>query len=470
MLLYSAKFPVIEALGKDEFIKLAIKWNQGSPHDKMESIQWDGSRNVRYQEEEKSFAIEELRAYDTVATRFRKEDEHGVVWTTDFVLNNNEHMLAIRLDRETTEDTTSFIPTFSPPHLVKMIIKEKLTGMDDNLHISDEPVTILKDNYEVILDVILQKKRYALPIVYITKTWLGNYPLDVNKLSKKLQGVAHVLKEADPDVCKILKEKCNAENVHHGGIAIYYPSQSARTKKINTTRYAGIEERLIKRIVEYVYRYTNQQRRESMYTWEGIQNELLRLKNESLIEKRQEAETANLENKELLDMYDEEIDRYKRDINDLNNRIAALTQENQGLRSKLEGIDAIPLLFFGEEEDLYEGEIREIVLDTLAESLKTKKENTRREHIILDLIDENEYAGIPESRRNQIKKILKGYTSMSASMRSELQDFGFNITGDGKHYKLTYYGDSRYVATMAKSSSDSRAGNNLASEIDKKML
>lgn len=470
MLLYSAKFPVVETLGQDDFIQLVIKWNQESPHNKMNGIQWDGSRNVRYEDGAMTLAIEELRAYNIVATRFRKEDERGVVWTTDFVLNFKEHILAIRLDRETTEDTISFIPTFSPPHLVKMIVKEKLAGMDNNLLISEHPITILKDNYEIIADIILEKKKYALPIVYITKTWLGNYPLDVVRLARKLQGVAHVLREADPEVSKILKETCSGENVHHGGIAIYYPSQSARTKKINTTRYAGIEDHLIKRIVEYIYRYTNQQRRESMYTWEGIQNELLRLKNESLIEKRQEAEAANLQNKDLLDMYDEEIERYKKDINDLNNRIAALNQENQGLRSKLEGTDAIPLLFFGEEEDLYEGEIREIVLDILAESLKNKKKNTRREHIILDLLDENEYSRAAEIRRNEIKKILKGYSTMSASMRAELQDFGFIISSDGKHHKLTYYGDSRYVATMAKSSSDIRAGNNLASEIDKIML
>jgi len=59
---------------------------------------------------------------------------------------------------------------------------------------------------------------------------------------------------------------------------------------------------------------------------------------------------------------------------------------------------------------------------------------------------------------------------MSSSMKSELQDFGFIISSDGKHHKLTYYGDPRYVATMAKSSSDIRAGSNLASEIDKIML
>lgn len=47
---------------------------------------------------------------------------------------------------------------------------------------------------------------------------------------------------------------------------------------------------------------------------------------------------------------------------------------------------------------------------------------------------------------------------------------GFVITDDGKHYKWTYFGDHRYSATMAKTSSDNRAGMNMASLIDNLML
>ena len=40
------------------------------------------------------------------------------------------------------------------------------------------------------------------------------------------------------------------------------------------------------------------------------------------------------------------------------------------------------------------------------------------------------------------------------------------ISDDGKHYKWTYYGDHRYVATAAKTCSDGRAGINLSSIIE----
>ena len=41
-----------------------------------------------------------------------------------------------------------------------------------------------------------------------------------------------------------------------------------------------------------------------------------------------------------------------------------------------------------------------------------------------------------------------------------MKDLGFEITEEGKHYKLTYYGDDRYQATFAKTPSDFRSGKN----------
>ena len=469
MIIYSAKFPVKDELIQDEFIKLVIQWNQGSPHDKMQDVFWDGeSRNLKFQDGNRSLAIEELRARNIIATRFRKEDENKVVWTTDFVLNFTEKILSVRLDRETTEETTLFIPKFSPPHFIKLIIKNGYAGDDKDLPITDCPISVCEDNYKIIEDVILRKNRYLLPIVYVTKTWAGNYPIDAKKLAIKLQGVAHVIKESDPNVSKLLMSSCNAENVHHGGIGIYYPSASAANKKIRTDRYMETEDILIQKIINLIFRYSNQQRCDNMYTWEGVQNEILKLKNESLQEKRKEIEN---ENRGIVDVFGEQLQEQEETIKELNKKIASLTLENQGLRTKLDGMNDVPLLFFGEEEELYEGEIREIVLDILNDNLKNLKQNGRRMHIVTDLLENNEFNNVPKEKKCMIKQILKGYSNMSTSMRQRLQEFGFEITADGKHYKLIYYNDQRYVATMAKTCSDGKsAGKNLALEIDKQML
>ena len=66
---------------------------------------------------------------------------------------------------------------------------------DKGLEISNKAIVINKENYELIENIINKNERYMLPIVYVTKTWAGSYPLNINKLSERLQGVAHVLKE-----------------------------------------------------------------------------------------------------------------------------------------------------------------------------------------------------------------------------------------------------------------------------------
>ena len=59
---------------------------------------------------------------------------------------------------------------------------------------------------------------------------------------------------------------------------------------------------------------------------------------------------------------------------------------------------------------------------------------------------------------------------MNGSLKSELESLGIEITSDGKHYKWSYFGDNRYVATVSKTSSDVRAGMNMASTIEKLMF
>lgn len=70
----------------------------------------------------------------------------------------------------------------------------------------------------------------------------------------------------------------------------------------------------------------------------------------------------------------------------------------------------------------------------------------------------------------RLKTLMTGYKTMSAPMRQELMDMGFDISEDGKHYKLTYRNDPRYYTTISKSGSDHREGKNIVSKITRTML
>ena len=144
--------------------------------------------------------------------------------------------------------------------------------------------------------------------------------------------------------------------------------------------------------------------------------------------------------------------------------------ENQGLRAKYAAAESIPLIYMGEEEDLYEGEIRDTVLTALSEFLNSSEKATRRADVISDILDNNEYQHLSEDRKQRIKALFKGYKNLTGVMRQELQSMGFEITEAGKHYKITLRGDPRYMVTIGKTPSDNRSGANNAALISKKML
>lgn len=468
MQIYSTTFPVKESLTQDALIHLVIEWNQGSPHNRINNLKWDGkNRNIKFEEGNLSLAIEEIRAYNTIAIRFHQFDENNIIWNTDIVVNFNTRIFSIKLDRETTVDTIGFVPKFKPPVIVNMLLDKDYVGTDGDMKISDQPVTITKDNYKIIENIIRRDVTYSMPVIYVTKSW-GQYPFRVKELAYRLRGVAHVLMEEDTDVSKILRETCCEKNSHHGSVGIYYPGSSAAHKIITTGKYEGREEVLIDRIVTIVCRYVNQQARDKMMTWEGVQNELLKLRYVSATEKKAKAEN---EVSEVYDNFAEELEEKERTIEELNNRIMALQAENQGLRAKYDQVTEVPLLYYGMEDELFEGEIKDQILEMLNKQLGHVKKKTRKEHILQDILECNEPTGALNAKREEIKRILKGYTKVGESLKRDLRDFGFVITKDGGHYKLTYNGDSRYLYTMATSGSDSQhGGGNLASEINRDML
>lgn len=468
MQIYSAIFPVKESLSQDDLINLVIEWNQGSPHNKISNLNWDGKkRNIKFEDGNLSLAIEEIRTYNTIAIRFHQFDENNIIWNTDIVVNFNTHIFSIKIDRETTADTIGFIPQFKTPILVNMLLDRDFIGMDNDLEISAKEIPIKKDNYKVIENIICRNTVYSMPVIYVTKSW-GRYPLRVHTLAYRLRGVAHVLIEEDADVCKFLKDSCRGMNSHHGSIGIYYPGSSAPYKIITPRRYEGQEETLIDRIVNMVCRYMNQQARDKMMTWEGVQNELLKLRYVSATEKKAKAEN---EVSEVYEKFSDELEEKERTIEELNNRVMALQAENQGLRAKYEQVSEIPLIYYGEEDELYEGEIKDHILETLQKQMQQVKKGTRKEIILQDILESNELTGALEEKRAEIKRILKGYTKVGDSLKRDLKAYGFIITKDGGHYKLTYKGDSRYLFTMASSGSDSqRGGENLIGDIIRDML
>ena len=170
---------------------------------------------------------------------------------------------------------------------------------------------------------------------------------------------------------------------------------------------------------------------------------------------------------ELLESFDEEEKRLRKQIEDLTKDNENLRNENDGLRQKIQSMDGVPLLKRGEEDDFYAGEIKDLVLLVLSEALTAIPENTRRKDAVRDIIDNNDFKHLTEKRADEIKRMLKTYKGMTAKLRQDLEKLDFEITEDGKHYKVYYHGDPRYCCTMSKTPSDWRTGQISSSKINR---
>lgn len=467
MVTYTTKFPINELFNKEEFVKLVIKWNQGSKFDKIDNLSWSGKEyEYEWSQDNISLKIQEIESECIIASRLSKEDEHGM-WFTDFVLNNIQGTLAVSVSLETTELTTDFFPTYYPPFFVKMVLFDEYAGNDNGIEVKNKEHNVA-ECLTFFKDVVTKKISSRLPVVYVSRTIEGDNPLDVNGLAFRLQGVAHVICEPDEGIkFDGLTDILNDVEAKAGKIFIFYPSHNKNSRIINLTGSSKESEYLEDRVVNDVYNYMNSRMRKAIDTWDGVSTEKLHIINRNLLNDHM---NIKKENKDLYDVFGNQLEKMEESNVKLGKEVQRLTAELQGLRMRYSDRNKSPVLYLGEERDLYSGEIKEIILEIMSEYQKKCKEDSRRWHVISDLMECNEFKGIPEKRREQLKNALRGYKKLNGSLKTLLETLGFEISDDGKHYKWTYYGDHRYVATAAKTCSDSRAGMNLSSVIDKKMF
>ncbi|AMB47731.1 hypothetical protein Y590_22503 [Methylobacterium sp. AMS5] len=121
----------------------------------------------------------------------------------------------------------------------------------------------------------------------------------------------------------------------------------------------------------------------------------------------------------------------------------------------------------GSEQDFFPDEMLNIVIDCLDSASKGLIADCRRSHVLGEILANNQGSKELNNRREKIKAALRGYSSMTKATSDSLTEMGFDISEEGKHYKLTYNGDGRYTFSLSKSGSDHRSGLNLASDISK---
>lgn len=470
MLIFSTMLDINRTLTKDNFIALIIDWNQNSSYAEnvITDLKWDGNMNVRYGNAHCWLEIEEYKSGNIVAVRYEKAEANGRIWDTDYIMNFDESRMAIQLFRSYKGDASEWDPAFATPHFLTTLIQEGYIKDDNGLIVDRQPFIINEENVDVLSAVINGKSKYRLPIVYVSKTFDNRYPVDVYKMAGRLKGVAHVLIQGSLEYDWMLREMTDSRNEYNGAVGIYYPNKTVWPKRYLYHKYDQKDWAMMEKIIRRVILYANRQQVSELYTWYGVLNAISK---EYLTIQKEQREEAEKERDQVFDTFDEELTQSQRRQEELLKENAALQAEVTGLRNKLNDLDKEPILIAGDEDDFYPGEIKDIVLSILEKELKNGVEaNSRREHVLNDILINNNYGHLSKKKAEDIARILNSYNGMTSKIKHALEDFGFQIEKAGKHYRLLYYGDNRYKTTLAGTPGDVRGGKNLAHSIKKLML
>ncbi|MCQ2603787.1 MAG: hypothetical protein MJ215_01915 [Spirochaetia bacterium] len=462
MLLFYATLDINSKMTPDAFISMVLEWNRSHKYSDnvIPGIEWHGERNIRYGNERLSLTFQEYSRKNIIAVRYEKIFENEVIWNSDYIMNFNEMHLAVQLYRSYQDDIPVMDREFSTPYFISMLIENGYVDDDGILPVLRDPIIVDDDNVQMLADLMNGKVSFHLPVIYISRTADDLCPVAADWLASRLKGVAHVLLESDMRLHDRLEELCGSENVQHGAVDIYYPNQSRIHLHLQYQRHDGEASVLQDKIEKEMIRYSISQKIDALYTWQGVNNAVLLEK----LDGQREAD-------ELIQSFDDEVQKLKQQILDLTRANESLNYENYGLRNKLNASDSVPMLFFGSEEEFFQGEIRDIVLSGLDDRLKATPEGSRRYHVLKDILSANRYEHILDERQKMVRKCLNAYDGLSGTMRQDLKDLGMEITDEGRHYKIRYFGDPRYWVTMAKTPSDSQRGDmNLIAKIIKTML
>lgn len=460
MLLCSARIPVSKGFTVHTFVTLAVEWVTDSRNYSFDPFVWDGSPDYTcVGKNQEVFQVGLFEEQSVCAVHFKFVDNRRISWTTDFILDYENYILAFQLYRDASEDIDYVHPVFSLPFLIKKIISAGYVVSDNGLEVTDKPILVHDEDIDNIAKMILREVTYNMPIVYMSCESDGHCVVNPYMVAEKLNGVAHVIFETSRSVSFGLRDKSESNNPYAGAVEIFYPNGS---RKFLPSQLSGTHSHKVYTIVNTVFEHLNQLRVEDKFSWSQLQSNKLRKQLSAAIKTKEQdsKEYAELERtyEEILDEKDSQIKRLSDQLFSANNTIAQL-------EAQLNTVERIPAIAIGAEQDLYPFEQQSLLMELLEKELKTVANNSRKEHILSSLIVANRCENAMSEKRTRIKLCLHGYTKMTPSISKELESIGFSLSDDGKHIKLVFGEDPRYTGTLSKTGSDHRAGDNTAHDL-----
>lgn len=308
------------------------------------------------------------------------------------------------------------------------------------------------------VSLIMREDQCSLPVIYLATTKNYQYMLDPNELAQKYVGFAHVVYEASDCIYGHLKGDTYSRNPNAGTIAIFCPG---RRRIIYIGRKYEEPEKAKKKIEDTLRGYMRSIHIQEKDSYLGLINRNLEHEKKGLEEDRAKIEK---ENREIYDVFDSELEKNKDKMQRILFQNSELQKENLLLKQQLVAVKNPALLLQGNTEECFPGETRNMVLDALNNALSSCMPGSRREQVIQDVLDANNFNDSVQKRREEIKMLFRKHEVFNNSMALELQRLGFCVERDGNHIILRYRNCPQIVA-VPKTPSDPRSMTNLSFDI-----
>lgn len=460
MIGFNTVLPLSTDTTVEHFLHICRIWQQRSPHTTLTFDDQPIQNGLKYESDQEVMEFVHVTRSGGVhcGVRHIRKDEDGE-WRTDVVGHKTaeDFKVAIVSSRSHFNITTySQIPL--TPYIVSLLIRETGPMYDDGIRIEAEPKEVTEENAAELASLINCQKHNFMPVIYVSKQFFGGtYLTDPRRLAQKLAGLAHVYFETDTKVSTVLRALTDGKNAYNGSIGIYWQNHNYKRFLLNDT-----DENISLKIQNYVKTILNTRKTADECRWSYVQH----LKYQRAIDRYREGEAENT----VL------IDYALQENQELQEQVKSLEAENYYLRERQQMFfsneldEQRPLIFKGAEAELFAGEQAELILEIIEEKLRSGSCSLRIRNMLESILEANERTNNKETFLAQVKSVLTEPGGLSSQGKRELVKLGFELTEEGKHYKLKIKGDDRYPHPIAKTPSDVRSSENNFSQFKKRFF
>ena len=466
MLSFATEFPVEATRTSVDFLAAVREWLLGSPHTAFEASDLSEIEAKDEFSAKKSNELIETLKYqatgnDMAAIRYTKLDR-GLEWVSTIVFSRGQpSWIGIRTSCE-SQHPAAKLPIAKKPVFVQTFLTRLGGGADGEIKVQAIPLRLTNSDIPLAARCVSGRAGCRLPLVYVSARFQGGHLVNVDSLAEALAGMAHVVVEPNRPFSVRLMSEVNSQNVYGGAIGVYWPEGGGR-RSFFLHHESESPSEMERAVVEEVRSALVNRRPLARVTWSAVQE---------LISRRTFAalrDQGSTEVQRYVDEFDKELKSKQEELEDAEREIARLEAEVRKYQAQSPMQSGL-FLQTAPEQDLYAGELLGVVGDAIADAVTRVTEDSRRQHILKSIVAANPPTGEAEAMRNRLKSLLRDFRSMEAKVRSALQDMGFEISEEEKHYKIVFQGDERYTFTMPKSGSDHRGGLNLAGDISRLLL